>query len=148
MDSIAVTKPNMAVLSQERLALSPFGALAQSFAEELMARAGQEEGYWSFVPLELLQEAEESPVSPVPPAQTVLQFNLKLVLDALRKDRPNTEYLRATERIVERIVQRQEVQREAARSVPAAAAAVAPAATAQAALRFQQIGRASCRERV
>ena len=138
MDSIAVTKPNMAVLSQERLALSPFGALAQSFAEELMARAGQEEGYWSFVPLELLQEAEESPVSPVPPAQTVLQFNLKLVLDALRKDRPNTEYLRATERIVERIVQRQEVQREAARSVPAAAAAVAPAATAQAALRFQQ----------
>ena len=138
MDSIAVTKPNMAVLSQERLALSPFGALAQSFAEELMARAGQEEGYWSFVPLELLQEAEESPVSPVPPAQTVLQFNLKLVLDALRKDRPNTEYLRVTERIVERIVQRQEVQREAARSVPAAAAAVAPAATAQAALRFQQ----------
>ncbi|MBM6884955.1 hypothetical protein [Pseudoflavonifractor phocaeensis] len=138
MDSIAVTKPNMAVLSQERLALSPFGALAQSFAEELMARAGQEEGYWSFVPLELLQEVEESPVSPVPPAQTVLQFNLKLVLDALRKDRPNTEYLRATERIVERIVQRQEVQREAARSVPAAAAAVAPAATAQAALRFQQ----------
>ena len=138
MDSIAVTKPNMAVLSQERLALSPFGALAQSFAEELMARAGQEEGYWSFVPLELLQEAEEPPVSPVPPAQTVLQFNLKLVLDALRKDRPSTEYLRATERIVERIVQRQEVQREAARSAPAAAAAVAPAATAQAALRFQQ----------
>ena len=138
MDSIAVTKPNMGVLSQERLALSPFGALAQSFAEELIARAGQEEGYWSFVPLELLQEAEEPPVSPVPSAQTVVQLNLKLVLDALRKDRPNTEYLRATERIVERIVQRQEVQREAARSAPAAAAAVAPAATAQAALRFQQ----------
>ena len=138
MDSIAVTKPNMAVLSQERLALSPFGALAQSFAEELMARAGQEEGYWSFVPLELLQEAEEPPVSPVPPAQTVLQFNLKLVLDALRKDRPSTEYLRATERIVERIVQRQEAQRGAARTAPAAAPAGAPAATAQAALRFQQ----------
>ena len=138
MDSIAVTKPNMGVLSQERLALSPFGALAQSFAEELIARAGQEEGYWSFVPLELLQEAEEPPVSPVPSAQTVVQLNLKLVLDALRKDRPNIEYLRATERIVERIVQRQEVQREAARSAPAAAAAVAPAATAQAALRFQQ----------
>ena len=138
MDSIAVTKPNMGVLSQERLALSPFGALAQSFAEELIARAGQEEGYWSFVPLELLQEAEEPPVSPVPSAQTVVQLNLKLVLDALRKDRPNTEYLRATERVVERIVQRQEVQREAARSAPAAAAAVAPAATAQAALRFQQ----------
>ncbi|HJC01199.1 MAG TPA: hypothetical protein H9764_12205 [Candidatus Flavonifractor merdavium] len=138
MDSIAVTKPNMGVLSQERLALSPFGALAQSFAEELIARAGQEEGYWSFVPLELLQEAEEPPVSPASSAQTVVQLNLKLVLDALRKDRPNIEYLRATERIVERIVQRQEVQREAARSAPAAAAAVAPAATAQAALRFQQ----------
>ena len=138
MDSIAVTKPNMGVLSQERLALSPFGALAQSFAEELIARAGQEEGYWSFVPLELLQEAEEPPVLPASSAQTVVQLNLKLVLDALRKDRPNTEYLRATERVVERIVQRQEVQREAARSAPAAAAAVAPAATAQAALRFQQ----------
>ena len=138
MDSIAVTKPNMGVLSQERLALSPFGALAQSFAEELIARAGQEEGYWSFVPLELLQEAEEPPVLPASSAQTVVQLNLKLVLDALRKDRPNIEYLRATERIVERIVQRQEVQREAARSAPAAAAAVAPAATAQAALRFQQ----------
>ena len=136
MDSIAVTKPNMGVLSQERLALSPFGALA--FAEELIARAGQEEGYWSFVPLELLQEAEEPPVLPASSAQTVVQLNLKLVLDALRKDRPNTEYLRATERVVERIVQRQEVQREAARSAPAAAAAVAPAATAQAALRFQQ----------
>ena len=38
MKSIAVTKPDMGVLSRERLPLSPFGALAQSFAEELMAR--------------------------------------------------------------------------------------------------------------
>ena len=39
MDSIAVTRPHMAVLSQGRLPLSPFGALAQAFAEEVLARA-------------------------------------------------------------------------------------------------------------
>ena len=35
MDSIAVTKPDMGVLSRERLPLSPFGVLAQAFAEEV-----------------------------------------------------------------------------------------------------------------
>ena len=43
MDSIAVTRPHMAVLSQGRLPLTPFGALAQAFAEEVLARAELEE---------------------------------------------------------------------------------------------------------
>ena len=44
MDSIAVTRPHMAVLSQGKLPLTPFGALAQAFAEEVLARAELEEG--------------------------------------------------------------------------------------------------------
>ena len=56
MDSIAVTRPHMAVLSQGRLPLSPFGALAQAFAEEVLARAELEEGRYPYVPLELLEE--------------------------------------------------------------------------------------------
>ena len=58
MDSIAVIKPHMAVLSQERLLLSPFGALTQAFVAEILARAEQEEGEYSRVPLELLEEGE------------------------------------------------------------------------------------------
>ena len=56
MDSIAVIKPHMAVLSQERLLLSPFGALTQAFVAEILARAEQEEGEYSRVPLELLEK--------------------------------------------------------------------------------------------
>ena len=44
MESIAVTKPGMGVLSQERLLLSPFGALAQAFSQEILDRARKEEG--------------------------------------------------------------------------------------------------------
>ena len=60
MESIAVTKPGMGVLSQERLLLSPFGALAQAFSQEILDRARKEEGRWSYVPLDLLEEGEES----------------------------------------------------------------------------------------
>ena len=55
MESIAVTKPGMGVLSQERLLLSPFGALAQAFSQEILDRARKEEGRWSYVPLDLLE---------------------------------------------------------------------------------------------
>ena len=106
MKSIAVTKPDMGVLSQDRLILSPFGALSQAFGEELLARAQQTEGAWSYVPLELLEEGEE-PVPPTPPVKPVLQVNLQLILDALRREGGQTERQRATERIVERILQRQ-----------------------------------------
>ena len=110
MDSIAVIKPEMGVLSQERLSLSPFGALSQAFAEELLARAERVEGQWSQVPLDLLQEGENQPASP--PARPVIQVDLKLVLEALRKEKNRSEQQRATERIVERILQRRETLRE------------------------------------
>ena len=57
MESIAVTKPGMGVLSQERLLLSPFGALAQAFSQEILDRARKEEGRWSYVPLDLLEKS-------------------------------------------------------------------------------------------
>ena len=110
MDSIAVIKPEMGVLSQERLSLSPFGALSQAFAEELLARAERVEGQWSQVPLDLLQEGENQPASP--PVRPVIQVDLKLVLEALRKEKNRSEQQRATERIVERILQRRETLRE------------------------------------
>ena len=104
MESIAVIKPNTGVLVRGQLALSPFGILAQSFAEALLTRVEREEGRWPFVPLELLEE-ETTPATP--PGQTVLQIDLRLVLEALRKGNGQTEHLQATERIVERILQRQ-----------------------------------------
>ncbi len=116
MESIAILKPNMGVLSQKRLALSPFGALAQEFAEELLARAKREEGAWSYVPLDLL---EEETAQPAPIQQTtVLQVDLKLVLEALKRETVRTEQLRATERIVERLLQRQKARQE--KTVPPA----------------------------
>ena len=103
MESIAVTKPGMGVLSQERLLLSPFGALAQAFSQEILDRARKEEGRWSYVPLDLLEEGEESQTAPaVPP---VIQVDLHLVLEALRREKGESEQRRATERIVERILQ-------------------------------------------
>ena len=105
MDSIAVTRPHMAVLSQGKLPLTPFGALAQAFAEEVLARAELEEGRYPYVPLELLEEGEEAP--PVQTPAPVLQVDLHLILEALRKEQGRTEQVRTTERIVERILRLQ-----------------------------------------
>lgn len=117
MESIAVTKPGMGVLSQERLLLSPFGALAQAFSQEILDRARKEEGRWSYVPLDLLEEGEESQTAPaVPP---VIQVDLYLVLEALRREKGESEQRRATERIVERILQIREVRDRPAAQSPA-----------------------------
>ena len=84
MESIAVTKPGMGVLSQERLLLSPFGALAQAFSQEILDRARKEEGRWSYVPLDLLEEGEESQTARALPP--VIQVDLHLVLEVLVRD--------------------------------------------------------------
>ena len=44
MESIAVTKPGMGVLSQERLLACTYGARAQAFSQEILDRAGKGEG--------------------------------------------------------------------------------------------------------
>lgn len=107
MNSIAVTKPDMGVLSRERLQLSPFGILAQTFAEDLLARAEQKEGLWSYVPLELLEEGERVPPSEAVRPKVTLQVDLQLVLEALRREGDRSEQQQATERIVERVLQLQ-----------------------------------------
>ena len=116
MKSIAVTKPDMGVLPRERLLLSPFGTLAQAFAEELLARAEQEEGAWSRVPLDLLEEGETAP-APAAPANVTLQVDLRLALEALRREGDRTEQRQAAERIVERVLQIQS-RREQPQSRP------------------------------
>ena len=103
MKSIAVTKPDIGVLSRAQLPLSPFGALAQAFAEELLARAEWEEGVWPFVPLELLEE-RDLPLPSVPSSGVTLQVDLRLVLEALRRESTRTEAQRAAERLVERVI--------------------------------------------
>ena len=118
MESIAVIQPNMGVLSQDRLLLTPFGTLAQTFAEEILARAQREEGRWSYVPLDLLEEGEESSQSAPAP---VIQVDLKLVLEALRREKGESEQRRAAERIVERVLQIREVRQEQRRERPQAA---------------------------
>ena len=107
MNSIAVTKPDMGVLSRERLQLSPFGILAQTFAEDLLARAEQKEGLWSYVPLELLEEGERVTPSEAVRPKVTLQVDLQLVLEALRREGDRSEQQQATERIVERVLQLQ-----------------------------------------
>ena len=85
MRSIAVTKPDMGVLPRERVLLSPFGMLAQAFAQDVLARAEQREGLWPFLPLELLEEGGES-APPAAPAPVTLQVDLRLALEALRRE--------------------------------------------------------------
>ena len=129
MDSIAVTKPDMGVLSRERLPLSPFGALAQAFAEDLLARAEQEEGRWPFVPLDLLEEGEDPPAPAAGSPRTALQVDLQLVLEVLRREGTPSEQRRATERIVERVLRLQEVRDRSRRDRPPAAQTAGPSMT-------------------
>ena len=114
MRSIAVTKPDMGVLSRERLLLSPFGTLAQAFGEELLARAEGKEGQWPFVPLDLLEEDHEAPAYGAVSPGITFQVDLQLVLEALRREGGVTEQEKAAQRIVERILQRQEKREEPA----------------------------------
>lgn len=118
MESIAVIQPNMGVLSRDTLPVTPFGALAQTFAEEILARAQREEGRWSYVPLDLLEEGEQFPQASQPP---VIQVDLKLVLEALRREQSKSEQRQAAQRIVERILQIREIRQERSRDSAQAA---------------------------
>lgn len=115
MESIAVTKPDMGVLQGKHLILSPFGALAQAFSDELLARNGFEEGQWPFVSLEFLRE--EEPGSLRTPVSPSMKVELNLILQALRKTESRTRQERTIERIVERIIRIRE-QGQAKRSAP------------------------------
>lgn len=111
MKRIAVTKPEMGVLDHQRPSLSPFGVLAQTFAEEVLARSAWEEGIWPAVPLALLEEEEEHAPPALPPKVT-LQMDLRLVLEALRRQDSQGVQEKTMERIVERVLERQSSRTE------------------------------------
>ena len=133
----------MGVLSRGRLLLTPFGALSQALAQEILARAGQEEGVYPYVPLDLLEEGEEAPqprFNPVQPA--AIQVELKLVLEALRgAEKTEKERIETVQRILVRTVRLQTQppvppraagiqSRTASQTAPAAPASTSPPASA------------------
>ena len=48
MDSIAVTKPDMGVLGQNRTGLSPFGILSALFTRDILDRTEQQIGWYEY----------------------------------------------------------------------------------------------------
>lgn len=64
MKSMAVTKPDMALLSQEELTQATFGALCQSFAMQILDRGGYQDGMYQRVALEFLEKKPSRTSSP------------------------------------------------------------------------------------
>lgn len=58
MDSIAVTKTDMAVAKRDRLGLSLFGLLSLAFGDEIRTRSAWQTGLYREEPLALLEEGE------------------------------------------------------------------------------------------
>ena len=104
MDSIAVTKPDMAVMKRDRLGLSLFGLLSLAFGDEVRTRSDWQTGLYREVPLDLLEEEEQQPVSGESPA-VQLNFDLKVVLETLKKEQQHADQRqrKAAERILERV---------------------------------------------
>ncbi len=124
MENIAVTKPYMGVLFQGRPTLTPFGVLSQALAQEILARAGQTEGVYPYVPLDLLEDTSEEDSRPAAPPTAAIQVELKLTLEALRAaERGERTLDEAARRVLERAVQLQ-VRPVPAAQAPGAAKAV------------------------
>ena len=103
MDSIAVTKPDMAVMKRDRLGLSLFGLLSLAFGDEVRTRSDWQTGLYREVPLDLLEAEEQQPVSGEGPA-VQLNVDLKVVLETLKKEQQHADQRqrKAAERILER----------------------------------------------
>ena len=104
MDSIAVTKPNMAVTNRDRLGLSLFGLLSLAFGDEVRSRSAWQTGLYREVPLELLEEQETAPESAAAERPLQLDVDLKVVLETLKKE--NAKADKRQEKVVERILER------------------------------------------
>ncbi len=104
MESIAVTRPDMAVISKDSLGLSLFGLVAMAFSSELEARSMWTTGFYRDIPLELLEDADEQKV-PKPVRELQLNVDFKFVLEALKKEKSQSDTRRAglAERILERV---------------------------------------------
>ena len=84
MRSIAITKPDMTVLGQDNVGLSPFGILSALFTREVIRRSQQQTGPYSPLPLEFLEEedGEEPKTSP----ELTLKLDLELILKTIREE--------------------------------------------------------------
>lgn len=114
MKSIAVTKPDMAVLSQDRLGLSSFGMLSALFGQEILQRSQRRMGFWRPEPLELLEDEPEQQAA----GQGGVNINvdMTLLLKSLReeqkglREQEKKEKAQAMERLVERVVLRERTE--------------------------------------
>lgn len=104
MDSIAVTKPDMAVTKRDRLGLSLFGLLSLAFGDEVRTRSAWQTGLYREVPLELLEEDEPVPISGSE-RELHLDVDLKVVLENLKQEHKQADkrQKQAAERILERV---------------------------------------------
>lgn len=104
MDSIAVTKPDMAVTKRDRLGLSLFGLLSLAFGDEVRTRSAWQTGLYREVPLELLEKDEPVPVSGSE-RELHLDVDLKVVLENLKQEHKQADkrQKQAAERILERV---------------------------------------------
>ena len=124
MKSIAITKPDMATLGQNPNGLSCFGLLSELFIKELSARTRN--GIGAYRPLSLFYlEDEEEEETPSAPPEITLNFDLKVVLDAIRRqneadakrqekkekpsaqEKPEKKSKQPLERIIERVIIRE-----------------------------------------
>ena len=105
MDSKTVIKPDMAVLRQEQLGLSPFGLLSRLFQEELERRVQQNLGAYAPVPMTLLEEPDqETAAQPVPVS---LHLDVHVEAPKLREEKAKTDPKREWDKPVEmRILER------------------------------------------
>ena len=115
MDSKTVIKPDMAMLRQEQLGLSPFGLLSRLFQEELERRVQQNLGAYAPIPLTLLEEPDqEAAAQPVPVS---LHLDVHVEAPKLREEKdktaPKREWDKPAElRILERVQLRERELRE------------------------------------
>lgn len=115
MDSKTVIKPDMAMLRQEQLGLSPFGLLSRLFQEELERRVQQNLGAYAPVPLTLLEEPDqEAAAQPVPVS---LHLDVHVEAPKLREEKDKTAPKREWDKpaelhILERVQLRERELRE------------------------------------
>ena len=116
MKSLAVTKSDMALLSQEQLTQATFGALCQSFAMQILDRSGYEDGMYQRVALEFLEEESEQPQQPI---QNVFNIDLKLVLETIRKEAQNQKReKKETEKLLEQVLRVQQAAEQKQIAMP------------------------------
>ena len=107
MKNLSVLKPDMAVLGQDRVGLTPFGLLTQLFTREVTDRAGTGTGAYQPIALAFVEQGEEQEQPPAP--QINLELELTVVLERLgRQLREEGRPLSGVQqRIVEQVLLRE-----------------------------------------